>query len=80
MTSAAVAVTLSARRRKQHKRTLGFGIITVVFVYTTVANIIERPDGIKIAGVLILGIIGISLLSRIRRSLELHAARVPRHP
>lgn len=76
MTSAAVAVTLSARRRKQYKRTLAFGIITVMFTYTTAANIVERPDGIKIAAVFILGIIVISLLSRARRSFELHATRV----
>jgi hypothetical protein len=76
MTSAAVAVTLSARRRKQRKRTVGFGVIAVVFTYTTIANIFERPEGIRIAGIFILGIIVISLLSRIRRSFELHATRV----
>lgn len=76
MTSAAVAVTLSARRRKQRNQALGFGIISFVFTYTTVANIIERPEGIRIAGVFILGIIVISLLSRVRRSFELHAPRV----
>ena len=76
MTSAAVAVTLSARRKRQRKRTVGFGAIAVVFVYTTVANIIERPEGIRIASVFILGIIVISLLSRVRRSFELHATRV----
>lgn len=76
MTSAAVAVTLSARRRRQHKRTAGFGVIAVVFIYTTVANIIERPEGIRIASVFILGIIVISLLSRVGRSFELHATRV----
>lgn len=76
MTSAAVAVTLSARRRKQRNQALGFGIISFVFTYTTVANIIERPEGIRIAGVFILGIIVISLLSRVRRSFELHATRV----
>ncbi len=76
MTSAAVAVTLSARRRKQRKRSVGFGIIAVVFIYTTVVNIIERPEGLRIASVFILGIIAISLLSRVRRSFELHATRV----
>ncbi|WP_142063359.1 amino acid transporter [Pseudarthrobacter sp. B4EP4b] len=76
MTSAAVAVTLSARRRHQNKRTVGFGAIAVVFIYTTVANIFERPEGIRIAGVFILGIIVISLLSRVRRSFELHATHV----
>lgn len=76
MTSAAVAVTLSARRLQQRKRTIGFGIITVLFVYTTVANIFERPEGIRIAGFFILGIISISLLSRVLRSFELHATHV----
>ncbi|MEZ2389669.1 amino acid transporter [bacterium RCC_150] len=76
MTSAAVAVTLSARRRKQVKRTLGFGIIAVVFIYTTVANIIERPEGIRIAAFFIAGIVLISLLSRVMRSFELHATHV----
>ena len=76
MTSAAVAVALSARRRKQRKRTIGFGVIAVVFIYTTVANIFERPEGIRIAAFFIVGIIVISLLSRIRRSFELHATHV----
>ncbi|MGO4227433.1 amino acid transporter [Arthrobacter sp. YAF34] len=76
MTSAAVAVALSARRGKQRNRTLGFGAIAVVFIYTTVANIIERPEGIRIAAFFIAGIILISLLSRIRRSFELHATHV----
>ena len=55
MTSAAVAVTLSARRAGQRKRTIGFGVIAVVFIYTTIANIIERPDGIQIAAFFIAG-------------------------
>jgi hypothetical protein len=76
MTSAAVAVTLSARRQQQHRRTVGFGIIAVVFIYTTVANVFERPEGLRIASFFILGIIGISLLSRILRSFELHATHV----
>ncbi|WP_442544329.1 amino acid transporter [Arthrobacter sp. KN11-1C] len=76
MTSAAVAVTLSARRLRQRKRTIGFGVIAVVFLYTTVANMFERPEGIRIAAIFIVGIIVISLLSRIRRSFELHATHV----
>ena len=76
MTSAAVAVTLSARRRKQRKHVIGFGVISLVFTYTTIANIVERPEGIRIAGIFILGIIVISLLSRVRRSFELHATHV----
>lgn len=76
MTSAAVAVTLSARRLQQRKRAMGFGVIAVLFVYTTVTNIFERPEGIRIAGFFILGIVSISLLSRVLRSFELHATHV----
>jgi hypothetical protein len=42
-----------------------------VFAYTTVANVIERPEGIKIASVFIFSIIGVSLLSRTLRATEL---------
>jgi hypothetical protein len=76
MTSAAVAVALSARRRQQRKRTFGFGLIALVFIYTTIVNMVERPEGIRIAGFFIVGIIVISLLSRIGRSFELHATHV----
>ena len=43
MTSAAVAVTLSLWQSP--RRRLAFGAITLVFVYTTVVNGFERPDG-----------------------------------
>jgi hypothetical protein len=74
MTSAAVAVTLSVR---QHRRLrLAFGAITVVFIYTTIANIVERPDGVKIASWFIVTIIVTSLISRVLRSTELRVKSV----
>ncbi|WPU08634.1 amino acid transporter [Pseudarthrobacter oxydans] len=76
MTSAAVAVTLSAQRGGHRGRALGFGAIALVFTYTTIANVFERPEGTRIAGVFVLGTIVISLLSRVGRSFELHATRV----
>lgn len=76
ITSAAIAVTLSARRKKQRGATIGFGIVSVAFIYTTVANSIERPDGLKIAALFIVGIVGVSLLSRIRRAFELRATYI----
>jgi hypothetical protein len=75
MSSAAVAVTLSAWRRNQKGLTMMFGIITLVLAYTTVVNVIERPDGIKIAGFFIGLIIIISLLSRVVRTTELRVER-----
>ncbi|MBO0691765.1 MAG: hypothetical protein J2P58_02610 [Acidimicrobiaceae bacterium] len=71
MSSGAVAVTLAARRAHQQKRTVAFAVISVIFVYTTVNNCIERPDGLKIGGCFIATIILVSFLSRIVRAFEL---------
>jgi hypothetical protein len=70
MTSAAVAVTLLVWRRQPRHR-VAFVFITLIFVYTTVTNIIERPDGVKIASWFIVTIIATSLVSRVARSTEL---------
>lgn len=75
MSSAAFAVTLAARRRSQ-RGTLIFGTITLVFIYTTITNIIERPDGIRIAAFFIGTIIVTSLVSRVWRSTELRAGLI----
>jgi hypothetical protein len=80
MTSAAVAVTLSAWRRSQRRMTIGFAIITLVFIYTTIVNVIERPEGIKIASFFIGAIILTSLISRVWRSTELRTERVELDP
>jgi hypothetical protein len=76
MTSAAFAVTLSSRRRGSRLWTLGFGLVTVVFIYALVANEIQRPDGIIIALFFIAAMIFTSLVSRVYRSLELRQARI----
>lgn len=76
MSSAAVAVTLSvyrqgAGRGQNWVGTVLFGAIAIVFFYTTIVNIIERPDGIHIATFFIAAIIITSLISRVFRSTEL---------
>ncbi|MCC5646066.1 amino acid transporter [Nostoc sp. CHAB 5824] len=76
ITSAAFAVTLSAHRHRQKRARLVFGIITALFLYTTVVNIIERPEGIRIAGFFIGAIIFTSLVSRVWRSTELRTERI----
>jgi hypothetical protein len=76
ITSAAVAVTLSARRRGQRARTWAFGTIAAIFVYTTIANVIERPDGVKIAACFIAAILLISVLSRLLRAFELRVTDI----
>ncbi|WP_332835764.1 APC family permease [Nocardioides mangrovicus] len=76
ITSAAVAVTLAARRHGQRKLTLFFALVAAVFVYTTVDNVLERPDGVKIGACFIAAIIAVSLLSRVTRSFELRVTDV----
>ncbi|MBN6058177.1 amino acid transporter [Nonomuraea sp. RK-328] len=80
MLSAAVAVTLSARRKRQHGATAGFAVITLVLAYTLVDNIIERPEGVKIASFFIAAIVVTSLLSRATRSTELRVTDVRLDP
>jgi hypothetical protein len=69
MSSAALAVAISAWRRVAHW--MPFFAIAAVFFYTTVTNMVERPEGIKIASLFILGIVISSLVSRTLRSTEL---------
>ncbi len=80
ITSAAIAVTLSARRKAQRGWFVVFAIITIVFGYTTVANVVERPDGVRIASVFIVAIVVVSLVSRVRRSFELRASSIVLDP
>jgi len=76
MTSAAFAVALAALRGGSRLGTIAFGIVTLVFVYTLVANVIERPEGIHIASFFIGGIVLTSLVSRVWRTTELRAERI----
>ncbi|WP_433294251.1 amino acid transporter [Actinoplanes sp. CA-030573] len=76
ITSAATAVTLSCRRRRQRGRMIAFGIVSLIFVYTTIANVAERPDGVKIAACFIAAILVVSFLSRLRRAFELRVTTI----
>jgi hypothetical protein len=76
ISSAAIAVTIAARKAGQRNWTIAFAVISAVFLYTTVVNVIERPDGVKIGACFIAGIILISLLSRLTRAFELRVTGV----
>jgi hypothetical protein len=76
MSSAAIAVTIAARRARQRGWTIGFATVSAVLLYVTVANVIERPDGVKIGACFIAGIILVSLLSRLARAFELRVTHV----
>lgn len=73
MVSAAIAVTVWARRHRRPLGVAGFGVVTLVFVYALLDNIVEKPDGIVISGAFIVGIIVVSFLSRVTRTTELRA-------
>jgi hypothetical protein len=74
MGSASLAVTISAFRSQ--RRWFGYLVLTLVFGYTTMVNIIDRPEGLKIANIFIIGIVLSSMVSRVLRSTELRVQKV----
>jgi hypothetical protein len=68
ITSAAIAVTI---RLWQQSLRWVFLMISLAFAYTTILNVVERPEGIKIASFFILAMVISSLISRALRSTEL---------
>jgi hypothetical protein len=73
ITSACVAVFVTS---KGMGAKIYFGVVSVLFAYFTVANVYDRPDGLKIATFFIGAIMIISLVSRSVRSLEVRVGSV----
>lgn len=76
ITSATIAVTLDAHRRRQPRATLGFGLVAGIFLYTMAVTIFGNSQGLQIAGIFIVGIVITSLISRAARSTELRAEEI----
>ncbi|MBT2552773.1 amino acid transporter [Arthrobacter sp. ISL-5] len=76
MVSGALAVSISAARQKRQRAAVGFSVLTLILLYALAANVIEKPDGLAISGFFILGIVVISLVSRISRTTELRVHRI----
>ena len=68
MSSVAFAATISTPSRR-----VGFAIVTAVFLFATIDNLFERPEGLRIATWFIVTMIATSLISRVMRSTELRA-------
>jgi hypothetical protein len=68
ITSAACAVTIAARTALSR---LALGVVSLIFIYTTLVNIYERPEGLKISCIFIFTMVFLSLVSRASRSTEL---------
>jgi hypothetical protein len=73
ITSASCAVTIAARTLLARA---ALGLISVIFIYTTVINIYERPEGLKISCIFIFTMIFMSLVSRAFRSTELRVTGI----
>jgi hypothetical protein len=75
-----VAVTVSLWREASRKEPrlyllcFYFFLVAVVFLYTTVDNVIERPDGAIIASIFIFLLLTASAISRIMRSTEMRVS------
>ncbi|MGW5773889.1 amino acid transporter [Streptomyces longwoodensis] len=76
MVSGAFAVTVSVTRGRRRLATIGFAALTAVLLYALGANIVDKPDGIAISGFFIIGIVVVSLISRVARTTELRADRI----
>jgi len=77
ITSASCAVTITARTLLS-RTVLGF--VSLIFIYTTLVNIYERPEGLKISCMFIFTMIFTSLISRAFRSTELRITGVQLDP
>lgn len=73
ITSAACAVTISVWQSRDRWTYL---MVTLIFVYTTLMNIRERPEGLKISCFFIATILSVSFFSRATRSTELRITGV----
>lgn len=76
MTSAAVAVTLTELLRRRWLPGSYFSLISAVFIYTFVQNVITHTAGLYAALVFVALIMLVSLWSRTRRSFELRSPGV----
>ncbi|MFM7322805.1 MAG: APC family permease, partial [Armatimonadota bacterium] len=76
MTSATIAVTLAALRTREKVALVGYGIVTVVFVYALAVNVWTQPEGLRISLLFIFAILAVSTISRLWRTTELRVDAV----
>ncbi|MGI8747503.1 MAG: amino acid transporter, partial [Deinococcus sp.] len=76
MTSAAIAVTLSALRARQRALGLAFAVISLIFAYTISVTVLDDPKGLYIALLFVAAVLAVSLASRVLRSFELRVSNV----
>ena len=75
MFSGALAVALALWHEREWLQSGYFWLITLVFAFTLIDNVIERPDGVIIATVFIFAVLVIGFASRYSRSTELRVEK-----
>ncbi len=76
MLSAAVAAALSLWKERQETYSIFCWIVSIIFLYTLVDNVKERPDGLIIGSIFILFIFSTSAISRYNRATELRVSSI----
>lgn len=76
MLSGAIAAALALRREGDRGMSVYCWGVAVIFGYAFAGNVVERPDGVVIAGAFIVLILIISAVSRYRRSTELRVSDI----
>jgi hypothetical protein len=76
MLSGAFAAALSLGREGRTAMSAYCWGITAIFLYALLGNVVDRPDGLMIAGCFILLTLTVSGLSRYRRSTELRVTEI----
>jgi len=76
MLSGAIAAALALRREGGRRMSIYRWGVAAIFGYAFVGNVVERPDGIVIAGIFILLILVVSGISRYQRSTELRVTGI----
>ena len=61
----------SPSRPARYFSRLALGVVSLIFIYTTLVNIYERPEGLKISCIFVFTMVFLSLVSRAFRSTEL---------
>jgi hypothetical protein len=74
MLSAAIASMLALWFERRFLMTFYSALVALIFAYTLIDNVIERPDGIIIASIFIFTMLTVSAFSRYQRSTELRVS------
>lgn len=76
MLSGAIAAALSLWRERFRALSVYCWGVAAIFAYALIGNVVERPDGIIIAGIFVVGTMVVSGISRLSRATELRVSGV----